>query len=45
MKWIQQFGQPGLLDEELRRHIEHSYLMVSRKLTKKRQKELGLNQD
>ena len=45
MKWIQQFGQPGLPDEELRRHIEHSYLMVSRKLTKKRQKELGLNQD
>jgi predicted DNA-binding protein (MmcQ/YjbR family) len=45
MKWIQHFGTPGLSDEELKRHIQYSYEMVSKKLTKKRQKELGLNQE
>jgi len=45
MKWIQQYGEPGLDDDSLREHLEASYRMVSRNLTKKRQRELGLNQD
>ena len=44
MKWIQHFDKSGLPDDELANHIRHSYLLVSMKLTKKRQKELGLNQ-
>ncbi len=48
MKWIQHYAPQEiperLPDDELRRHIEHSHLLVSLKLTKKRQKELGLNQ-
>lgn len=46
MKWIQHYDTPpGLDDEALREHLELSYALVSRKLTKKKQKELGLNQD
>jgi predicted DNA-binding protein (MmcQ/YjbR family) len=45
MKWIQRYGDPGLDDEALREHLTASYVMVSKNLTKKRQKELGLNQD
>ena len=45
MKWIQQYDEPGLDDDSLREHLLASYQMVSRNLTKKRQKELGLNQD
>ena len=45
MKWIQHYALPGLSDEELRRHIQYSHEMVSKKLAKKRQKELGLNQE
>jgi predicted DNA-binding protein (MmcQ/YjbR family) len=44
MKWIQMHGAPGLDDESLCEHLTASYEMVSRKLTKKRQKELGLIQ-
>lgn len=45
MKWIQHYAKPGLDDESLREHLLASYQMVSRNLTKKRQGELGLNQD
>lgn len=42
-KWIQLYGEPGLTDEELFSYIEHSHQLVAAKLTKKRQKELGLD--
>ncbi|MDO6568490.1 MmcQ/YjbR family DNA-binding protein [Alteromonas sp. 1_MG-2023] len=56
MKWIQQFGvaeaqikkpvELGVeyLDEELSYYLNESYKIVSLDLTKKKQKELGLNQ-
>ncbi|MEP3351091.1 MAG: MmcQ/YjbR family DNA-binding protein [Marinomonas sp.] len=44
MKWIQQFEGTKDLDEELKYYIEESYRIVSLGLTKKKQKELGLNQ-
>jgi predicted DNA-binding protein (MmcQ/YjbR family) len=45
MKWIQHYGEPGLDDDALKEHIALSYKLVSQNLTKKRQRELGLNQD
>lgn len=45
MKWIQQFEGSSELDEELRYYLQESYRLVSLGLTKKKQKELGLNQD
>jgi predicted DNA-binding protein (MmcQ/YjbR family) len=42
MKWIQQYGTPGLSDESLRDHIQASYDMAVEKLTKKLRAELGL---
>lgn len=44
MKWIQHYCAPGLNDQELRQYIEASHHIVSLGLTKKKQKELGLNQ-
>ncbi|MGI9384553.1 MAG: MmcQ/YjbR family DNA-binding protein [Methyloligellaceae bacterium] len=44
MKWIQHYGEPGLSDEELRDYLWESYRIVSLSLTKKKQRELGLNQ-
>lgn len=44
MKWIQQYNAPASLDEELRYYLDESYRLVSLGLTKKLQKELGLNQ-
>ena len=44
MKWIQQYGEPGLSDDELKDHLRDSHRIVSLGLTKKLQKELGLNQ-
>ena len=43
MKWIQQYD--GAKDEELRYYLGESYRIVSLGLSKKKQKELGLNQD
>ena len=43
-KWIQQFGAPDSEDDELKYYLEDSYRIVSLGLTKKKQKELGLNQ-
>ena len=45
MSWIQHYGEPGLPDKELKDHLKESYRLVSLGLTKKLQKELGLNQD
>jgi predicted DNA-binding protein (MmcQ/YjbR family) len=45
MKWIQHYAKPGLSDKDLREHIAESHRIVSLGLTKKLQKELGLNQD
>lgn len=45
MKWIQQYQVTQANDEELRYYIAQSYRIVSLGLTKKRQKELGLNQN
>ncbi|MBC8268682.1 MAG: MmcQ/YjbR family DNA-binding protein [Rhodospirillaceae bacterium] len=45
MKWIQHYAEPGLSDDELKTYLAESYRLVSLNLTKKKQKELGLNQD
>jgi predicted DNA-binding protein (MmcQ/YjbR family) len=44
MKWIQHYGQPGLTDHELKHYLRESHRIVSLGLSKKRQRELGLNQ-
>ncbi len=45
MKWIQHYAKPGLSDKDLREHLAESHRIVSLGLTKKLQKELGLNQE
>ncbi|MGF1695428.1 MmcQ/YjbR family DNA-binding protein [Vibrio lamellibrachiae] len=42
MKWIQQTDTTGSLDEELRYYISESYRIVSLGLSKRKQKELGV---
>ncbi len=42
MKWIQQFAQPGLTDEDLRGYLRQSHRIVASGLSKKKQRELGL---
>jgi len=42
LKWLQQFADPGLSDDELQRHIALSYDMVTVKLTQKKRAELGI---
>jgi len=44
MKWIQHYEEPGLGDDALRDYLRESHRLVSLGLTKKLQKELGLNQ-
>ncbi len=44
MKWIQQYDVTATEDDELIYYLEESYRIVSLGLTKKKQKELGLNQ-
>ena len=44
MKWIQQYKSTQDNDEELQYYIKESHRLVSLGLTKKVQKELGLNQ-
>lgn len=44
MKWIQQHAAPGLSDADLQAYVAESHRLVSRGLTKKLQKQLGLNQ-
>lgn len=45
MTWIQQYDTSPDMDEELKYLIEESHRIVSLGLTKKKQKELGLNQE
>ena len=45
MKWIQHYDDPGLSSEALRDYLRESHRIVSLGLTKKLQRELGLNQD
>jgi predicted DNA-binding protein (MmcQ/YjbR family) len=45
MKWIQQYDAAPDMDEQLKYYIEESHRIVSLGLTKKKQKELGLNQE
>ncbi len=44
MKWIQHYDTPGLDDGALRDYLKESHRLVSLGLTKKLQRELGLNQ-
>ena len=45
MKWIQQYDVPDTGDDELIYYLKKSHRIVSLGLTKKKQKELGLNQN
>ena len=45
MKWIQQYDVSPAEDEELKYYITESHRIVSLGLTKKKQKELGINQE
>jgi len=42
MTWIQHYAKPGLSDGELKDYIRQSHRIVSRGLSKKKQRELGL---
>ena len=44
MLWIQQYDAPDTEDTELLNYLKDSHYIVSLGLTKKKQKELGLNQ-
>jgi len=44
MSWIQNYEKPGLKDKDLKAYMRESHRIVSLGLTKKKQKELGLNQ-
>lgn len=44
MKWIQHYTKPGLEDDALQDYLRESHRIVSLGLTKKKQRELGLNQ-
>lgn len=45
MKWIQQYDAPSSGDDELKYYLKESHRIVSLGLTRKKQRELGLNQD
>lgn len=45
MKWIQQYDAPGVSDEELAYYLRESHRLVARGLSRKRQRELGLEQE
>lgn len=45
MKWIQYYDHSEQIDEELRYYLQESYRVVSLGLSKRKQRELGLNQD
>lgn len=42
MKWLQVYDEPGLSDDALKDHINASYDMVAKNLTKKQRAELGI---
>ena len=43
MKWIQHYGRPGLSDDDLKEYLRQSHRLVSLNLSKKKQRELGLD--
>ncbi len=45
MTWVQHYAKPGLEAEALKSLIRESHRIVSLGLSKKRQRELGLNQE
>lgn len=45
MKWIQLYDASTVEDEEISYYLSESYRIVSLGLTRKKQKELGLNQN
>ncbi len=45
LKWIQHYSAPGLDDDALCEYLRESHRIVSLGLTKKKQRELGLNQE
>lgn len=45
MKWIQQYDVSSSEDDDLKYYIKESHRIVSLGLTRKKQKELGLNQE
>ncbi len=45
MKWIQHYKEPGLSDADLKDYLRESHRIVSLGFSKKKQKELGLNQE
>lgn len=45
MKWVQQYSRSGGSDDELKYYLGESYRIVSQSLTKKLQKQLGINPD
>ncbi|MDW6004111.1 MmcQ/YjbR family DNA-binding protein [Vibrio mangrovi] len=45
MKWIQHYRSTAETDEELMYYLKESYRLVSLGLSKRKQKELGLNQE
>lgn len=42
MKWIQHYAEPGLNDDDLKAYITQSHRLVADGLSKKKQRELGL---
>ncbi len=45
MKWIQRTGEESMSDEDLKDYLRESHRLASLNLTKKLQRELGLNQE
>jgi len=45
LKWIQRYAAPASEDDDLRYYLSESHRIVSLGLSKKRQRQLGLNQD
>jgi Uncharacterized protein conserved in bacteria len=44
MSWIQHYAKPGLSDDELKQYLRESHRLVAAGLSKKKQRELGLDQ-
>lgn len=43
MKWIQQHGNPGLSDKDLKSYLKESHRLVALGLSRKKRRELGLD--
>lgn len=44
LKWIQNYGKPGLSDAALKDYLRQSHALVAQGLSKKKRSALGLNQ-